>query len=844
MKQIFFSFFVSSLLLACLTGCVSPLMSENQAERMAAVDSIINEQQLANIAWDCDQWFGLPKQGYPMDVRLRALDKLTDVSYLAQIAAFAIVDYTYDYDAQKSVKVTAEQIPEIREKALAKLMTKEGAVAVLKCGDADFLKIYASYADKHGKNGLVADNLVELLVDKITKPNPRYTHRPLVTHLNQEQFEVYAKQVSALAMMLDATPQTLSRLIRPLKAYDFYEASRSGDQVLKLFRDSLVVHLEGKVTTAEQARCFYPIYQTKFYNEENPFDQKQIDRMRELIIADNVALLRNAKLEDFRTAYGTCPVSSAKYFSPEILTKIGKEKQASQFIGCFTEPVNSEFKLGLAIQMGALDYLKNHLGNFDLGTKLKSSDMTLLEIALRSGETGIADYLWETGSPAPRFNSASFWAGVSTEAAVAATEWIVKKGVKKDKTAATPEMCFEAALMNGNTKVADALRAHFGIKPSKRLDAYVLECVNNAKMPSELARENERLKFNLTHETTFDRLNQLYKNIENFEKAWFEYSVTQAATVAQYLIRDAKCVVDDGNYSALANLMNALVKHEPKTVQRQMLRAAIETLVNNGAKVDAEISNASVSKDSLSKIKALHDAYTARTYTSWEDIFKKQGWCRSEEEYDKIEEEINLKLIKVLKELAELEKRASEMELAAESDEDEMYVEGFKLGIKERERKDVTAVFFDTLKKYNKLKIVGSTTPVLYCAAEFGEGNIVRLLLEKGAKVPCVKKDENGTTDVLDMTEKKEWKDIQTLLRQAYRKNNVQPVSKPAVVQESVNTAKVAREEGKAATQCKANRMKLKLRLKYGDDDAGLKCPSGGYYTVGADKNVTCDKHP
>ncbi len=773
MKKLFFYFFAVSMLFSCLTGCMSPLMSENEVERMAAVDAITAQDELAYVAWDCNIW-GSTRCGYPMDVRLRAIDRLTDKQWLVGIASFSIVRYDYDENFNR-VRVIGEPLLVIREKALSRLMTKEGLAAVLESKDNDLLKAYATYATEHGKKSLVADGIVDLIVNTMHKLATSYFE-------NSDEVRAYSSKLLSLADLMPMTPASISQVISYLEKYidcDGYYENMRREALLKF-----VFLVANKVQTVEQARAFYPVYKIRkifIESDEDKDANKDKKRIGNIIVTDNIALLEKGDLVAFKRVYRKNPMQLDKYFSPEFLSKFKKENRASQFIDCFTEPANSGFKLDLAMRMGSLDYLKKNLGDFDLGTKLKTSGMTLLEIALRSGETEIADYLWEKGSPAPRFGDALFWAGMSPEAAVATVEWMVKAGVKKDKIAVTPEMCFEAALVNGNTKAADELKKHFKITLSKRVDEFITAYVNNAKMPSALARENESLKFNLTHETTFDRLGQLYKNIEELEKAWFKECVKQISAITHYLIKDAKCVIDGDNYSALANLTEELVSKDFESAQRKMLRSAVETLIKNGANVNASIINGYVSKKCLSNIEALYNIEVAPTDASWEEIFRKQGWCRSEDESDKIEEEINLKLVNVMKELAKLETRASQMELEVESDEDEMYVEGFKLGIKERQRKDIYAVFYDTLKKYNKLKIVGSTTPVLYSAAEFNETDIVRLLLEKGANVPCVKQDENGETDILDTVEKKGWKEILPLLRQAYRKNNVQPVSKPAV---------------------------------------------------------------
>ncbi len=843
---------LGALMLACLTGCVSPLMSENAAERIAAVDAIQAQDELAMIAWDCGVWGGNPKCGYPDDVKARALERLTNLDWLVSLALFKIDDVNLEVKDERFYYNIPKLSPQdfgMMEKILPKLMTEKAFVAFMQKNLGEKIKV--QFADKYylkelGYYGRLSgtepgapefDEILvglreSLLKDWISncykKGNDELAAGCIAAYLDAvARGNVYGDDVKdyVFAMKLRFEPTLIS--LNVLKDKIGKKLDYPNEEIVEFFAE-----VGDKVKTVEQGRIFY----TLCGSMENKKEMTSVlARVRELVIADNVALLAKGDLAAFKRGYQECPILSEKYFTSELVSKLKSQNQSAQFIDCFTEPTNSEFKLDLAMKMGALEYLKKNLGDFDLGTNLKASGMTLLETALQSGEMGIADYLWEKGSPAPRFNSEPFWASIlSAQVAVAMTEWMVKNGVTVNKEKVTPEMCFEAALVNGNVKVANELKTHFKIILSKSLDAYILSCVNNVKMPSDLERENKLMQY----VSTFEEAGRRLKKIEDLEKAWFEYCVKQIDTVSQYLIKDAKCVMDGENYSALANLIDELVKQDFKSAQRKMLRAAVNVLINNGAKVDVEIVHGNVSKKCLSNIEALYDIETAPVHASWEETFRKQGWCRSEEESDKIEEEINLKLVKVLKELAKLENEASKMELEAEDDEDEAYVEGFKLGIKERQRKDIYAVFYDTLKKYNKLKIVDSTTPVLYCAAEFNETDIVRLLLERGAKVPCVKKDENGETDVLDMVEKKEWKDIQTLLRQAYRKNNVQPVSKPASAQKD-EAAGVSGDEEKNKLQCRKNR----LLLKYGDG-AGVKCPSGGKYTIADDKSVTCDKHP
>ena len=74
-------------------GCMtSPFLSEDAATRLAAVDALTEQRKLVEVALDyCTEPYQELPTGCQMDVRIRAVERLTDRDMLMAVASFSIV---------------------------------------------------------------------------------------------------------------------------------------------------------------------------------------------------------------------------------------------------------------------------------------------------------------------------------------------------------------------------------------------------------------------------------------------------------------------------------------------------------------------------------------------------------------------------------------------------------------------------------------------------------------------------------------------------------------------------------------------------------------------------------
>ncbi len=830
---------------------------------MAAVDAIVAQDELAMVAWDCSVWGGSPKCGYPADVRARAIERLTDFNWLISLALFKIDSVDLEVKHERFyyyIPKISTQDSDMLDKVLPKLMTENGFAGFMHKNLKDkikdqFANIY--YLKELGYYGRLAGtepgspefaDIFGGLQESLLKGWISFCYKQgrdelaagcIARYLNDIACgEVYGDNVwdlvFAMKLRFEPTADSLNMLRRQMGS----NLVSPKKEIVEFF-----VEIGGKIKTADQGRLFYDLC-------KGMKDKKEIDsiltRVGELVVTDNVALLKQGDLRKFKLAYQQCPIFSNDYISSELISRLKKENKMLQFIECFDETLDAETKFGLSVRLGCLDYLKKNLGNFDLGTKLKTPELTLLEIALQSGETGIADYLWEQGASAPNLDNISF----SKDNVVVALEWMMKQNLKVGNEKITPELCFVNVLCNGNIEVAEALRTHYKFKITTPFDAIVINCVRNMKTPKDLREVNKRLDLIMQYGGSLNKYGELSDKKDKLKKEFRTAMCLQIMKVVDYLRQTAKYPLDEKsqNYSALAKLVENLSLYDD--VQYGMMLHAILALVRNGADVNAVINTTKMRDVSMRLVDELLDVYERSPDAFWYGNFKQQRKWSDVSVSSAAQTEIR-KIEKKYGDLDAKEEEGKYRERIAFTDADKMVAWGFQAGVaslKEKRQAELKDVFTQILKENNKIQYEGIFTPVLYALIEKEIDWLVEEMLQKGAKIPCQKIEQYGDNrtvyDALDLVEKKEDSKVAKLLRQAYRKNNVQPISKPTAVQEAGNTAKAAREEGKAATQCKANRMKLKLRLKYGDDDAGLKCPSGGQYTVKSDKSVVCDKHP
>ena len=102
-------------------GCVtSPFLSENAAERLAAVDALADQRKLVEVALDyCTEPYQEMPSGCQMDVRIRAVERITDRDLLMAVASFSIVKTTIK--GNSCYVSLGEANAKLRELALGKL---------------------------------------------------------------------------------------------------------------------------------------------------------------------------------------------------------------------------------------------------------------------------------------------------------------------------------------------------------------------------------------------------------------------------------------------------------------------------------------------------------------------------------------------------------------------------------------------------------------------------------------------------------------------------------------------------------------------------------------------------
>ena len=111
---------VSACVLA-FAGCVtSPFLDEDAAKRMAAVDALSEQRKLVEVALDyCTEPYQELPTGCQMDVRRRAVERLTGRDLLVAVASFSIVKATVN--GKSCLVALGEPNAELRKLALEKL---------------------------------------------------------------------------------------------------------------------------------------------------------------------------------------------------------------------------------------------------------------------------------------------------------------------------------------------------------------------------------------------------------------------------------------------------------------------------------------------------------------------------------------------------------------------------------------------------------------------------------------------------------------------------------------------------------------------------------------------------
>lgn len=123
--------FASICMVSCI-GCVSsPYLAKNADERLRAVDSVVDQKQLALVALDyCTKPYQEIPTGCQMDVRVRALERLEDRDMLLAIASCSIVKTEVK---KKVCYVTlGEPNATLREMAIEKLAKEIHVASILR----------------------------------------------------------------------------------------------------------------------------------------------------------------------------------------------------------------------------------------------------------------------------------------------------------------------------------------------------------------------------------------------------------------------------------------------------------------------------------------------------------------------------------------------------------------------------------------------------------------------------------------------------------------------------------------------------------------------------------------
>ena len=124
------------MLVTAFVGCAtSPFLSENASERMAAVNALTDQRKLAEVALDyCTEPYQKLPTGCQMDVRVRAVERMTDRDLLMAVASFSIVRTAIKGNA---CHVTlGEPNVELKELALNKLTEGKYIQSVIEAKDA------------------------------------------------------------------------------------------------------------------------------------------------------------------------------------------------------------------------------------------------------------------------------------------------------------------------------------------------------------------------------------------------------------------------------------------------------------------------------------------------------------------------------------------------------------------------------------------------------------------------------------------------------------------------------------------------------------------------------------
>lgn len=117
------------------TGCVtSPFLNEDAAKRMAAVDALSEQRKLVEVALDyCTEPYQKLPTGCQMDVRRRAVERLSDRDLLMAVASFSIVKATIK--GRSCLVTLGEPNAELRKLALEKLTEDRYISSVLAATD-------------------------------------------------------------------------------------------------------------------------------------------------------------------------------------------------------------------------------------------------------------------------------------------------------------------------------------------------------------------------------------------------------------------------------------------------------------------------------------------------------------------------------------------------------------------------------------------------------------------------------------------------------------------------------------------------------------------------------------
>ena len=161
MKKILVKFSAVTFLL--FAGCVtSPFLSEDAATRLAAVDALVEQRKLVEVALDyCTEPYQELPTGCQMDVRVRAVEKLTDRDMLMAVATFSIVRTSI---RGRCCYVTlGEPNKELRELALTKLTEGRYIASVLEAKNpfdvkSLFSKALFGYYEIDGRSPVSAES--------------------------------------------------------------------------------------------------------------------------------------------------------------------------------------------------------------------------------------------------------------------------------------------------------------------------------------------------------------------------------------------------------------------------------------------------------------------------------------------------------------------------------------------------------------------------------------------------------------------------------------------------------------------------------------------------------------